>query len=529
MTFKRCFKPVGALDNPSLIIFSDASLNAYGAVAYIVFQLSSGAYEANLIGAKNKIAPTRQQTMPRLELCGAVLACRLRETIIQELDWKFKSIIHVVDSMIVCSQIQKDSYDFKTFVATRVSEIQSKTNGRDWYWIEGKLNPADLLTRPCKPIILNSNSLWQSGPEFLSLPFELWPISQEYALELPDKVASLTYVSAEVKFTLMDFDLNRYSNYYKLLRVTCRVLCVYKHKSLFGMSKEPTPRDICEVELLWIRYVQNNLIDWKVRYTRLGPFIKDGIIYVGARISKWLKDNYNQDNFILLPRDHPFTRLYITHLHYQSHEGVETILAKLQTKFWVPAARKIIKNIKDKCVLCKKLNMKIDHQIMGQRLDKQMKPSPPFHHCAVDLYGPFTIKDTVKRRVTAKCFGVIFTCFVTRAVYLDLTEGYSTNDFLNTFHRFVCIRGYPATIHSDNGTQLVAANKELRNIAKQLNLNKIIDFGTSKGVQWSFNKSSDSPWYNASCESLIRLVKTGLVKSIGESILTFSELQTVIF
>ena len=218
------------------------------------------------------------------------------------------------------------------------------------------------------------------------------------------------------------------------------------------VSRNPTPKEILEAESLWIRYIQSNLTDWESRYARLGPFIKDNIIHVGARISKWLKDNYNQDSFILLPREHPFTKLYISHLHYKNHEGVETTLAKLQTKFWVPSASKIIKNIKSKCVLCRKLGMKIDHQRMGQRLDKQMKPSPSFYHCAVDLYGPFTIKDTIKCRVRTKCFGVLFTCFVTRAVYLDLTEGYSTNDFLSTFRRFVCIRGYPSTIHSDNGT-----------------------------------------------------------------------------
>ena len=466
--------------------------------------------------------------MPRLELNGAVLSSRLRETIVREVEWEFDLTFHIVDSTIVRSQIQKDSYDFKTFVATRVSEIQSKTKGGEWYWVDGKLNPADLLTRPCNSESLRSNSFWQKGPDFLSLPHELWPISQTHVPELPDKIASVS-ICTTLKFNLDDLDISRFSNYHKLLRVTCRVLCLYECKSIRGISKEPTTQNVIDTELLWIRYIQGNLLDWESRYARLGPFIKNGVIHVGARISSWLKDNYNQDSYILLPRNHPFTILYITYLHYQDHEGVETTLAKLQAKFWVPSARKIIKNIKVKCVLCRKLEKKIDHQSMGQRLDKQMKPSPAFYHCAVDLFGPFEIKDTVRRRVRAKCFGVIFSCFTTRAVYLDLTEGYSTNDFLSTFRRFVCIRGYPATVHSDNGTQLVSANKELRNIVKGLDLNRIKELGASKGIQWSFNKSSDSPWYNASCESLIRLVKGGLVKSIGESVLTFSELQTTLF
>ena len=35
IAFKRCVRPKGAVGNPMLIIFSDASESAYGACAYI--------------------------------------------------------------------------------------------------------------------------------------------------------------------------------------------------------------------------------------------------------------------------------------------------------------------------------------------------------------------------------------------------------------------------------------------------------------------------------------------------------------
>ena len=41
--------------------------------------------------------------------------------------------------------------------------------------------------------------------------------------------------------------------------------------------------------------------------------------------------------------------------------------------------------------------------------------------------------------------------------------------------------------------------------------------------------SSDAPWLNGACESLMRLVKNGLIKSVGDSILTFGELQTIMY
>ncbi|XP_043233388.1 uncharacterized protein LOC122387340 [Amphibalanus amphitrite] len=81
VTFSRCLKPKEVKGDPILIIFSDASMHAYGACAYARWELETGHFEARLIAAKNRIAPTRQLTVPRLELCGAVLGCRLREAI----------------------------------------------------------------------------------------------------------------------------------------------------------------------------------------------------------------------------------------------------------------------------------------------------------------------------------------------------------------------------------------------------------------------------------------------------------------
>lgn len=103
LRFQRCLKPRGAIGNPTLVIFSDGGLMAYGACAYIRWELECGGYTVSLIAAKNRIAPIRQVTIPRLELCGAVLATRLRKTIEKEVDWEFDSVFHIIDSTIVRS------------------------------------------------------------------------------------------------------------------------------------------------------------------------------------------------------------------------------------------------------------------------------------------------------------------------------------------------------------------------------------------------------------------------------------------
>ena len=118
---------------------------------------------------------------------------------------------------------------------------------------------------------------------------------------------------------------------------------------------------------------------------------------------------------------------------------------------------------------------------------------------------------------------------ITRAIHLELVEGYDTQSFLISFKRFTSIRGYPGYIHSDNGSQLVAANKELREMTKKWDLSNLSDFGTKHGMIWSFNQSANAPFQNGCSESLIKLVKRGILLSIGNSILSYGELLTTFY
>ena len=362
------------------------------------------------------------------------------------------------------------------------------------------------------------NDFWAKGPDFLTLPISEWPIRQICENELPDRIGiTMTVAKVNQVTDLRVINVDRFSDYYRLLRITCRIRAVFKCKSFGFILKEPTAKGVEEAELLWVKEMQKNMTDWEVRFKRLDPTLENGIIVVGQRVSKWLKENWNQENYMLIPANHPVTRLYVSCLHSVDHAGVETTLAKLQRKFWVPGARKIIKSIKNKCVICRKLTKKMEDQCMGQVRTERLKPAPAFYHTAVDLFGPLTIRDTIKKRTHGRAFGVIFNCLVARAVYLDLAEGYSTDDFLTTFRRFIAIRGAPKFMYSDKGTQLISASKKIESI------------GEKEGVTWIFNIPSDAPWYNGASEALIKSVKRGLCIAIGDSVLNFGELQTALF
>ena len=202
--------------------------------------------------------------------------------------------------------------------------------------------------------------------------------------------------------------------------------------------------------------------------------------------------------------------------------------SKIREKFWIIKLLKLMKSIRTNCVICKKLDKKLNEQIMGKLPIERLKPAPAWTYTALDLFGPFKIKDEVKKRTTGKAYGVIFNCLGTRAVHIDISPDYSTEKFLMVLRRFVSIRGYPSKIYSDNGSQLVAASEELKKMIKNLDQRSLQDYGCVEGFQWVFS-SADAPWQNGVSEALIKSAKRAMTAAIGESILTFSELQTVCY
>ena len=93
---------------PSLVIFSDGSVQAFGAAAYIHWKLESGGYWSQLIMAKSRIAPKNIVSVPRMELNGAVIGNRIKNFILKETNLKFSNVYQLVDSSTVLGYVQKE-------------------------------------------------------------------------------------------------------------------------------------------------------------------------------------------------------------------------------------------------------------------------------------------------------------------------------------------------------------------------------------------------------------------------------------
>lgn len=77
---------VDQIEKVQLHGFSDASEQAYGAWIYIVCKSSSGEMSCALMCSKSRVAPLKILSLPRLELCRALLLARLMKMLMTGLN-----------------------------------------------------------------------------------------------------------------------------------------------------------------------------------------------------------------------------------------------------------------------------------------------------------------------------------------------------------------------------------------------------------------------------------------------------------
>ncbi|XP_075158168.1 uncharacterized protein LOC142231443 [Haematobia irritans] len=156
--------------------FCDASERAYGAALYIRIRNKNN-ISTHLISSKTKVAPVKTISIPRLELCGAVLLADMVDNLLTQLECERYTLYCWTDSMIVMSWLASPPCVWTTFMANRVARITQVTAISNWGHISSKDNPVDLLSRGVSPQELASNRLWWHGPEWLQHPPEEWPNS----------------------------------------------------------------------------------------------------------------------------------------------------------------------------------------------------------------------------------------------------------------------------------------------------------------------------------------------------------------
>ena len=494
----RCLKPTDATGQPWLVVLSDGSDLAYGFAAYIRWRLLHGGHWCRLIMAKCRIAPINKLSTPQMELNAAVLSKRGRKIIEKELRFTFERVLHIVDSETVLSMINKTSTRFKVYEGVRLGEIQSATEGdvSCWAWMSGQHNTADWLTRGRNPKDLDSE--WWNGPEILSKPVEEWGL--KFGLQrdrpLPGEKKACSSSAVSTRQPLIEYQ--RYSDINKVIWVVARLLNISRQKSFRGGRTEfMTPQHLQEAEDCIVKDAQRTLLDELLKtsrknvkgghYARLKPSQDNkGLWVVGERLARHNVMSTDSSLQKLLPTCHRVTRLLMERAHRNGHRGRDATLALFRSHYWVPHGSKLAKSVKQNCQLCKLREAKFLEQEMGPLPKQRLKPSPAFNQVMVDLFGPYSVRGEVQKRTSGKAYGVIFTDMVMRAVHIEAVLGYDTSSFLLALSRFASVRGWPAEIYSDPGSQLVGASKELEEAWRNIDRSDLQKKGVTNGMTWNF-------------------------------------------
>ncbi len=308
----------------------------------------------------------------------------------------------------------------------------------------------------------------------------------------------------------------------KLKRMLLRRICKRKESDTADANKQSTlvlgnqivkdttggqtlsAEDLMEAEMAIICYCQQqrfpeeiaalssrkDTVSKQSAIYKLDPWLDNGLLRVGGRLTRSSLPEDTKHPLLLTKNLHVAT-LILKDLHqHLGHSGRNHMLSALRRRYWITGATSAVRKIVAECCFCNKYNGRMMGQKMADLPKERILPDhPPFTNTGVDYFGPIEVK---KGRGIVKRYDVIFTCLASRAVHLELANSLDTDACINALRRFISRRGQVEHLLSDNGTNFIGAERELREALSSLNQARIQRVLCQKGIKWSFNPPAGS-------------------------------------
>jgi len=567
--------------NMELHVFCDASEKAYAACIYSRVHSRGEEILTNLVCAKSRVAPLKNESVQRLELVACVIGTRLLKAANIVYKVPQNRIFYYTDSRNSLYWINTPAYKQKTYVYNRSSEIQRVSQVTQWSHVATEINPADIATRYISTEDLEENKLWFEGPPFLrnkDYKFEHYNVSQTdltKEAEVEMKTPTTSVVTNSERFYAAECDENTQANAVKktencykeihaqknFLEDKIELLSVGKLKNGLEHFRRLLSRIV--TASLKMRRIETKNVDVYARVNRIvyllsqrasfqeelkilqegrklksghilskyNPYLDEyGLIRSNSRLEElnYLPEEMRRP-IILLATD-KLTKLIVMEAHWKYEHAVSRslVLSILHKSFIIIGLTKLIKSISANCFLCQRNKAKPINQIMSPLHNRLGMPKRAFAETGIDFAGPFeTIQGRGKKRKIH--FVLVLTCLQTRAVHFEATEDQKTSSVINALSRFTTSKGRPNIIVSDNQTSFKSANKDLKDFYQHyLNNQEKIEVALNKEeepIEWIFIPPR-APHFGGAWEIMVKAMKRALSVISKEQPMTEDDFKT---
>ncbi|XP_038117193.1 uncharacterized protein LOC119769289 [Culex quinquefasciatus] len=520
------------IEEIQLHIFADAGDKAYGCVAYFR-AVVRGEVVVALVMSRSKVAPLKMLSIPRLELESCVLAARMSQAIHDNHSFPISKTFFWTDSAVVLSWIRSDQRRYKQFVGFRIGAILSMTSLMDWNFVPTQHNIADILTKWGKDPNVRPDSPWVCCPRFIHDQQVNWP---KKSLPPPNTTEELRVhlLLHDVQVVDTIVEVNHFSRWTMLVRT---MACAHRFVSNLKRKTKGLPMETLratkaqakmlrpttvpsvrvalqqdeykQAEVYLLKMVQaESFIDESSPLYKLTPLVdEDGLLRMEGRTENAEFLPFDLRFPVILPKDHHVTRMIVQHYHQKFGHGYrETIKNELRQRFFILGVNTLVRQVAAACVWCKvHRNQPLVPRMAALPVQRITPNLRPFSYVGVDYLGPLDV--SVGRR-SEKRWVALFTCFVTRAVHLEVAYGLTAQTCLMAIRRFICRRGPPVEFFSDNGTNFRGASKELVETVRSIG-NDCAEVLTTSRTKWTFNPPA-APHMGGVWERLVRSVKEAL-------------------
>ena len=500
---RRCYRSenFGKVVETSLHCFSDASFVGYGVAAYLRMVNEVGKVQVVLIMGKSRVSPLKLTTVPRLELTAATVAVKIAALLVEELKIKDLEVYFWVDNKVVLGYILNDRRRYRIYVANRVQLIESYTSKSQWKYVDTKENPSDSASRGMSPRKTDKVDMYLNGPYFLRSQDTSWRDSQPEVEMIEDDVEvkreKVVNAIQSTTDTVLQVLETRVSNWHRMRRIVVWIMRFASKKWRETRKEDISVAEIQAAETKLIQLMQKRAYGKEIecilsgdravknmkRLEKLDPMVdENGVLRVGGRLSQ-AKESEQFRFPIILPKKAILTRRLIEWHHKRiEHRGRHSTVNRLREQgYWVVSGNREVGAVVYQCVRCRWLRGRALGQKMAGLPWSRTTVEPPFTYCGVDVFGPMMVKDG---RRTLKRYGILFTCFSLRAVHIELMSTLETDSFIQALTRFIGRRGVVREIRSDNGTNFVGADSELKKAMKEIDHKKVGEFLTEEGCDY---------------------------------------------